>query len=122
MQLFEGFQAEGVAMPFTMEDFRRLFVKEHFPELSPKEKEEILRTLPPEDRLAGLTAKQIQEYLDRLSAEKGAPAQAAAEEVGRQSRRGSAWGRRLRPTSGRACCGGCGGATSRGTSSLARML
>ena len=31
VQLFKGFQAEGLAMPFTMEDFRRQFVKEYFP-------------------------------------------------------------------------------------------
>jgi hypothetical protein len=72
-QLFRGLQAEGFAMPFTMEDFRRQFVKEHFPELPEKDQEEVLRSLPPEKRLAGLSAEQIQRYLDRLSAEQPAP-------------------------------------------------
>lgn len=54
-------------MPFTMEDFRRQFVKEHFPQLSDEEQEEVLQRLPPEKRLAGLTEDQIRQHLDRLS-------------------------------------------------------
>lgn len=82
-QLFEGLQAEGVAMPFTMEDFRRQFLRESLQRLTPKERakllnaippEERLKGLPPEERLAGLSAEQIQEYLDRLSAKQPAPA------------------------------------------------
>jgi hypothetical protein len=66
-----------------MEDFRRDFVKEHFPELTPEEQEEVLRSLPPETRLAGLppelrlaglSAEQIRQYLDRLTAGRPAPA------------------------------------------------
>jgi hypothetical protein len=67
IQLFEGVQAEGIAMPFTMEDFDRQFVVKHFPELSDQEQEKVLRRLPPEKRLAGLTEEQIRQYLDRLS-------------------------------------------------------
>jgi hypothetical protein len=73
-QLFKGLEAEGFAMPYTMEDFRRDFVKEHFPELTLEEQVDVLQSLPPEARLAGLTAEQIRQYLDRLSAEKPAPA------------------------------------------------
>jgi hypothetical protein len=72
VQLFEGLQAEGFAMPFTMEDFQRQFVKEHFPKLTPEEQEEVLQALPPEKRLAGLSAEQIRQYLDRLSSERPA--------------------------------------------------
>jgi hypothetical protein len=84
VQLFEGFQAEGFAMPFTMEDFRRQFAREHFRRLTPEEqqealqtlspdvRQELLRALPPEERLAGLSAEQIRQYLDRLSAEQPA--------------------------------------------------
>jgi hypothetical protein len=67
-QLFKGLQAEGFAMPFTMEDFRRQFVMEHFPELTPEEQQKVLQTLPPEKRLEGLSAEQIRQYLDQLSA------------------------------------------------------
>ena len=59
-------------MPYTMEDFQRQFVKEHFSKLRPEEREELLQTLPPEERLAGLSAEQIRQYLDRLSAERPA--------------------------------------------------
>jgi hypothetical protein len=82
-------------MTFTMEDFRRQFVKEHFAQLTPEEQrealellspeqrrevlealppEERLAGLPPEERLAGLSAEQIQQYLDRLKTERPAAA------------------------------------------------
>jgi hypothetical protein len=71
-QLFERLQGEGFAVSFTMEDFNRQYTKEHFPQLTPKEREEVLRALPPEERLAGLSEEQIRQYLDRLTA--GRPA------------------------------------------------
>jgi Mg/Co/Ni transporter MgtE len=97
-QLFEGLQKEGLAVAYTMEDFRRQFIKEHFADLTPAERREILASLPPaereevlqalppeerlaglpaearlaglpaEARLAGLSAEQIRQYLDRLTA------------------------------------------------------
>jgi hypothetical protein len=72
VELFRGLQAEGLAMPFTMEDFQRQFVKEHFPKLTPEQRKEVLKTLPPEERLAGLSADEIRQYLDRLSAQRPA--------------------------------------------------
>ncbi len=67
-QLFEGFQREGLAMPYTMEDFRLDFIQEHFtPEqrvqgLSPDDR---LRGLSPDDRLRGLSPAEIDAYLRR---------------------------------------------------------
>ena len=72
VQLFEGLQAEGFPMPYTMEDFQRQFVKEHFAKLTPEEREDVIKSLPPEERLAGLTEEQIRQYLNRLSAERPA--------------------------------------------------
>jgi hypothetical protein len=69
-KLFDGLQREGFAMPFTMDDFNRQYIKEYFPRLTPEEKEQVLRALPPEERLAGLSAEQIREYLVRLSAKR----------------------------------------------------
>ena len=60
-------------MSYTMEDFKRDFMKEHFAELTSEEMQEVLRRLPLEQRLAGLTEQQIREYLDRLSAGHPAP-------------------------------------------------
>lgn len=75
VELFHGLQAEGVTMAFTMEDFERQFVKKRIANLSEKDLQEALQSLPPETRLAGmspetrlagLSAEQIQQYLDRL--------------------------------------------------------
>ena len=89
VQLFEGLQAEGFAMPYTMEDFQRQFVKEHFPKLTPEEREDVMKSLPaeeredvikslspeerlaglpPEARLAGLSEAQVRQLLDHLAA------------------------------------------------------
>ena len=59
-------------MPYTMEDFQRQFVKDHLPKLSAKDREEVIQALPPEERLAGLSAEQIRRYLERLSPERAA--------------------------------------------------
>jgi hypothetical protein len=84
-QLFERVRKEGLAVAFTMEDFKRQYAKEHFarltPEeqcealqaLSPEQQQEMLQALPPEKRLAGLSAEQIEQvrqHFDRLAAEK----------------------------------------------------
>jgi len=61
-QLFESLQGEGFAMSFTMEDFNRQYVKEHFRKLAPEERREALRSLPPEEQ------EQIRRYLDQLTA------------------------------------------------------
>lgn len=71
---------------YTMEDFKRDYVLDHFARLTPKEqrkalenlspeqRQQVLETLPPAERLAGLTAEQIREYLDQLTtARHGAP-------------------------------------------------
>jgi hypothetical protein len=71
-QLFESLPGEGFIMSFTMEDFNRQYNKEHFLRLTPEEQEEVLQSLPPERRLAGLPAEQIRQYLARLSAEPSA--------------------------------------------------
>ncbi len=73
-QLFERLQGEGIAMSFTMEDFNRQYIKEHFSQLTPEEQEEVLQAMPPERRLAGLSAEQIQQYLARLSPERSSAA------------------------------------------------
>ena len=85
-QLFEKSRGESFAMPYTIEDFERDYFMEHFPKLTddkkrellgsmpPKERREMVQALPPEDRMAGLSPKQIQQYLDKLTASQG-PAQ-----------------------------------------------
>jgi hypothetical protein len=69
VQLFERLQGEGFPMAFTMEDFNRQYVKEKFLKLPPEEQEEVLKSLPLEERLAGLSAEQIRQFLAQLSPE-----------------------------------------------------
>ncbi len=57
-QLFERLRGEGFAVAFTMEDFNRQYIKEHFAQLTPEERKEVLQTLPPEERLAGLPPEE----------------------------------------------------------------
>jgi hypothetical protein len=82
--LFEKLQGEGFAMAYTMEDFQRQYVKEHFAQLTPEEQrqalqalppekqQEVLQALPPEKLLSVLSPEQIRQYLDRLTAGKPA--------------------------------------------------
>jgi hypothetical protein len=49
-QLFENLRAEGFAVSFTIEDFNRQYVKEHFARLTPGERREALQSLPPQER------------------------------------------------------------------------
>jgi len=84
-QLFERLQGEGFAVSFTMEDFNRQYIKEHFQRLTPEERRqaleslppderrEVLQSLPPEELLGVLSADQIRQHLERLAA--GRPAQ-----------------------------------------------
>ena len=73
-RLFEGYKKEGLAMPYTMADFRREYVKEHLKDLTPEEilegmpAEKLLGALPPEERLKGISAEEIERYLKRLRA------------------------------------------------------
>jgi cell wall assembly regulator SMI1 len=78
-QLFDNLRAEGFAVSFTMEDFNRQYVKEHFARLTPEERAAVLQALPPEERLAGLPPEQrlaglsaeqmeqIRQHLERLT-------------------------------------------------------
>ena len=53
-QLVQHFHGRGIEMPYTMEDFKRDFVKEH------------LKDLTPDERLEGLSPEEIENYLKRL--------------------------------------------------------
>jgi hypothetical protein len=52
-QLLASYQGEGLPMPYTMEDFKRDFIKEHLHEflqdLTPQQREELLRAVPTEE-------------------------------------------------------------------------
>jgi hypothetical protein len=89
--LFGRYREEGLIVPYTMQDFMRDYIKERLPELPREEREDVLRSLPleerlagippeerlagipPEERLAGLPPEQIRQFLDRLTAGQEAP-------------------------------------------------
>src|SRR5262245_55103467 len=75
-QLFERLRGEGFSMSFTMEDFKREYVKEHFKKLSPQEQREALQSLSPEERrelLESWPPEELQEYLDQLTTGRSTP-------------------------------------------------
>ncbi len=55
-QLFENYRLEGLNMPYTMEDFKKDFVKNHLDVLSP---DEVLKRYSPDDRLKGLSSDEV---------------------------------------------------------------
>ena len=72
-ELFEGYQREGLTMPYTMQDWRRDFILEHFHQLTPEERCKALRELPAEERLEGLSPKEIEAYLKRHKHDRSSP-------------------------------------------------
>ena len=72
-RLLEGYQREGVTMSYTMEDFRREYVLEHFQRLTPEERRKALKELPAEERLEGLSPKEIETYLKRHKQDRSSP-------------------------------------------------
>jgi len=70
-KVLKNWRNEGLAMPFTMQDFMREYMKEELAEL-PKEKfADVLADVPIEQRLAGVSKEQLEKYLAELDA-KGA--------------------------------------------------
>ncbi len=85
-QLFVRYKAEGViAMPYTIEDYRRDYVLEHLDRLTPDDilkkfkadellkklsSDERLKGLSSDERLKGLTPEEIEDYLKKLKRKK----------------------------------------------------
>ncbi len=71
-QLIEGYQREDVVMPYTMEQFRHDYLKEHVSQLSVKERlaglspEEVVKHLSPDEILKHLPREAIENFLNRL--------------------------------------------------------
>jgi hypothetical protein len=94
LQLFQGYQAEGLAMPYTMEDFRRDFVQSFLKDLPPEQRREALRSLPVEEVLKSLPAEEVLKSLPReqieqfLRQQSSAPASSPQKSKGRRKGRG----------------------------------
>ncbi len=61
-EIFEGYQREGLTMPYTLDDFRHDYLKKHIKELTLQER---LAGLSPDERLQGLSPEEIEELLRR---------------------------------------------------------
>jgi len=88
-QLFEGYQQEGVTMPYTMEDFRREYMEDRFEELTPEARLKLFEKLAPQEqqkllknlinnlpiqvRLKGLSPEEIEGYLRTFKKEAVSP-------------------------------------------------
>ena len=71
-QLFERLEGEGFTMSYTMEDFRRDYVKSHFARLTPEERREVLQSLSPEEQgeaLERLSPDRLRQVLQALEAQ-----------------------------------------------------
>ena len=75
LDLIHGFRAEGLAVPYTMDDYlrdtaerRSREIAETLRVMSPERRERVIQSIPLEERLAGVTPEQIQEYLARQPA------------------------------------------------------
>ena len=67
-QLLEQYALEGVAMPYTMEQFRKDYIKAHLGEMDP---DEVLSMFDPEARLKGLDPKDVLSRYDPEARLKG---------------------------------------------------
>ena len=71
-QLLQKYSLEGINMPYTMEQFRKEYIKAHLKELDPEEvlskfgPAERLKGLEPAERLKGLKMEEIETYLEKL--------------------------------------------------------
>ncbi len=74
--LYNYYHAEGIAMPYTWDDYYRDITKDHLHWLTIEERlkglpaEERLKGLPIEERLKGLSAKEIEAYFKKFRARK----------------------------------------------------
>jgi len=72
-QLFEGYQREGINMPYTMEDFRREYIEERFEELTPEVRQKLLGKLTLQELLEGRSPEEIENYLRHCEKEAASP-------------------------------------------------
>ncbi len=62
-QILATYQSEGIAVPYTMEDFRKDYIKEHLRDLTGEDLRQALERLTPAERLEGLSPEEIERVL-----------------------------------------------------------
>jgi hypothetical protein len=81
LQLFQGYQGEGLVMPYTMEDFRRDFAKSFLKSLAPEERREALQSLPTGEIVKNLPVDEVIKSLPVEEVLKSLPPEKIAEYV-----------------------------------------
>jgi hypothetical protein len=69
-ELLKDYRKEGIDMPYTIEDFRREYAKEHFKDLTPEEQREAIQHLTPEELFAALSPEQIKQFRKLLNGDR----------------------------------------------------
>ena len=64
--LFQKYNVEGMAMPYTVDDYIKETKEEMFKYLTKEDIDRILKGLKPEDLLKRLSPKEIEEYLKKI--------------------------------------------------------
>src|SRR5207237_151838 len=68
-QLLAGYQGEGIAMSYTMADWRRDYITEHLKDLPAAERRKALQSLPAEELLEALSPEQLSRLRKKLQSE-----------------------------------------------------
>lgn len=70
-RLFDNYQLEGIPMAYTMEDFRRDYVRDHLGVLSPDDRlrglspDEVLKRFSFDEVLSKFSVEEIRQYLEK---------------------------------------------------------
>jgi len=64
--LLNNWQNEGIAMPFTMQDFEREYIKDKLPQLPEEEQVDVLANVSVKTRLTGVSKEQLRRYLEEM--------------------------------------------------------
>ncbi|MCI5114605.1 MAG: hypothetical protein D3921_05365 [Candidatus Electrothrix sp. AW1] len=74
-RLFENYQLEGIPMAYTMEDFKKDYVKENLGVLSPDDRlrglssDDVLRLFSSDEVLNNFSVEEIRQYLEKKQRE-----------------------------------------------------
>ena len=63
-QLLEGYEHEGVVMPYTMDDFLREYRKNFFKRMGAEERQELLKLLPAKELLRNCDLEELEKYVE----------------------------------------------------------
>jgi len=72
-RLVQRYQQEGLAMPYTMEDFLRDDLLERLRKMTPEQRREYVQVVPVKERLEGISPEELEKCLQQRKREAAAP-------------------------------------------------